>query len=963
MEEEYHVIKSSLKSILKPNNDIYTTINNDILRINNLVAQLYQFFRLLLLYEYRESIKNHKNGLIKYNFTIITPDIILICAKVLTKKSNSGKLNANMQQIYNYFDKFYEEHYKHLGYSNKIDGKNLSQSIKYEGITMMTSIENNIIYNFDKYVKQYVLSSFNDEHKLIILLTNEKEKKDKKKELQSELLNVYNDLLNNTLTSKPKYWNWIKIYKLVILPSNIKSSYESDIKSDPQKYIPYMIVMNEYFEKIGTPQYQFFPLRTSGIPNYCTFDTTVLVRLLIKDNRNRNEYLANITENKDTIWDLCFDMKASIFKNNKYKFDYAILTDGYAVSVRFISEKKYQQNIIIEEHKKASKQLTKIINNIRDPIEKEIILKQQEEIKEDNKFQRQLDREEFIKNLTIEEKEKFKRGKIEFPYLEELTKVEIDELRNSIRVYNDPGKRDLIKMKDENGTLFTYSNKQRLHEMNQEKYKNQINKFWGIEIKPSTKKKKRKPKKERKKGRNYKNHHTLGKKENLQLKKNKRKQNKINNKSPPNIENKIIEKKLIINEINIITNVLNKLVEININEQKDIDLNNNHFINILNNNTPKYFGNNLSIFKNLILSSILEQNRYIHNKYEYERKELLQQIKNINIILSQSERIFNNTYKSIEKFVKILLQLNNDEKLELIHNETNLKENIYDYDTYLLSITKINKKYYSSKLLIINNLAKANQTNYELKLKWNNLLELIVNIDDKYNEYKILNTQLKQLVNVPFEFNTQIPLIKPNTNIMDYSKDNLSKILELCMIHQLSNNTIFKRLKNIFYNIKTTIYDTSIQIQESNINEFIKNEQYKEKIILDQTHTESLIIELINKSEYKKKEKGKLIIMYSDYLERMWINNTNKIKIHINSLPHPDPNYISILIDSTNIKESSINNKKIALFLERDLTFLRIKKAGQLMFFPTEASTQHNVNGLTSVFGMGTGVSRILWPS
>lgn len=45
------------------------------------------------------------------------------------------------------------------------------------------------------------------------------------------------------------------------------------------------------------------------------------------------------------------------------------------------------------------------------------------------------------------------------------------------------------------------------------------------------------------------------------------------------------------------------------------------------------------------------------------------------------------------------------------------------------------------------------------------------------------------------------------------------------------------------------------------------------------------------------------------------------------------------------------------------LRAIEIKKAGQLMFFPTKASTQHNVNGLTSVFEMGTGISRILWPS
>ena len=109
------------------------------------------------------------------------------------------------------------------------------------------------------------------------------------------------DLLNNTLESNEKYHNWINLHKDKILPKLDKNTeYQSDINNDPQKYIKYMIYMNIELEKIGTKQFQFFPLITEIVPKYCTFDTKTLIELFIVQNKKK--YLDDISSYKDEIW-------------------------------------------------------------------------------------------------------------------------------------------------------------------------------------------------------------------------------------------------------------------------------------------------------------------------------------------------------------------------------------------------------------------------------------------------------------------------------------------------------------------------------------------------------------------------------------------------------------------------------------------------------------------------------------
>ncbi len=88
--------------------------------------------------------------------------------------------------------------------------------------------------------------------------------------------------------------------------------------------------------------YQFFPLRSTAISKYCTFDTKALVELFM--DSGKMDFFENIDENKKIIWGKYFNMNNKIFKNNNYNFDYTIITNGETVSIRFISREAEMKN-------------------------------------------------------------------------------------------------------------------------------------------------------------------------------------------------------------------------------------------------------------------------------------------------------------------------------------------------------------------------------------------------------------------------------------------------------------------------------------------------------------------------------------------------------------------------------------------------------------------------------------------
>lgn len=460
--EKYRVLKIQLSDIVN-NTNIIEKMFNATDRTNKLVIHTYQFLWLWILNKYHE----------KNDIPEITTDIIQMAFKTLTLKSIAGpNLKGKNKEDYDEFNKFYEEKYKDLGYENKLDGINLSQIIAYTSVSMLTCIENNIKMNFLNYIRKFVNCSYADHNKEILEKLKGIEKKEMNKILKKELCTVKEDLINNTLLSNEKYHKWIKEHRPFIAPKDTSKLTQLDINGNPQQFLKNMIYINIELEKLKKKLGQVFPLRKSIIPHHIPIDTKSVVELFFE--KDKGDYLKNITKYEKEVWEKIFKMNHKIFKLKNYTFNNYITTDCYTVSIHFIHNTYYEPDK--EKKENRINALKKDKENTKDmtPVEK-VIYKQQ---KKDNK--KKIEKENRIKikeqnaKLSKDEKKalnekKNKNKHIEFPYIEDLTEEQINHLMFNC-VYCDPGKNNLFTFIDDNDNVLTYTMRQRLHETKRLKY-------------------------------------------------------------------------------------------------------------------------------------------------------------------------------------------------------------------------------------------------------------------------------------------------------------------------------------------------------------------------------------------------------------------------------------------------------------------------------------------------------------
>lgn len=462
--DKYKVIKIPLKSIIRDDR-LTPKLLDAVVRSNKLIIHVYQFIRLWILKRY------HDSKIIPE----ITKDIIQMVFKALTIKSVGPNPKGENEKYYEEFKEFYETEYKKLGYNNKLDGTHLSQIIGYTSTEMVTAIENNIKANFLNYIKRFVNVSYYNIHKKILEDCIDSNKSTLKRDLKKELHIVKQDLINNTMLSDSKYHKWISLHRRNILPMDTTTVSQGDINSDPQKYIKCMIYMNVKLESLDGKLCQFFPLRKNIVPKYIPIDTKSIVEIFVDENPI--EYLSNITKYEKVVWNKYFRLSNPVFKLKHYTFNNYITTDCYSVSIHFL------HNDLLEKEKSKKEMMTDGRNKNREDCKnmtdeekaKRKQKKKDERKKEENEKRNKL-KEEYNKLSTVdkkafrEKKKKEKKSKqVEFPYLDELSEEQIDNLSfNSI--YCDPGKRDLFTFIDDNDNVLSYSMKQRLQETKRKKY-------------------------------------------------------------------------------------------------------------------------------------------------------------------------------------------------------------------------------------------------------------------------------------------------------------------------------------------------------------------------------------------------------------------------------------------------------------------------------------------------------------
>lgn len=207
--------------------------------------------------------------------------------------------------------------------------------------------------------------------------------------------------------------NWKLTHLSHILPSEIKKSIHYDIKVRPFEYLKGMLYMNSVMEKQESKLFQPLPLRNNIIPKHIIIDTASLINLFCpeKDKEGnkvkKGELLSNVKENQIEIWCNFLDMKNKIFKNKHYQFHNQIQTDGISCCLLFIRKD-------LKDKKWGS----------RVPI-----LQEQD-----------------------------------FYNIEDLSKEQLDTLKERNIVGCDPGKRSLVYMMDKNGNKLQYTAPQRKRE-------------------------------------------------------------------------------------------------------------------------------------------------------------------------------------------------------------------------------------------------------------------------------------------------------------------------------------------------------------------------------------------------------------------------------------------------------------------------------------------------------------------
>ena len=459
--DKYRCFKVPITAILHKDTNIaqqnMMILQDAISRANKITSKSYLLLRLWVLQKYHNDIVIPE----------ITTDTISMAMKSIMKPSSGPKPKGNNNLLLQEFQALYDFSLE--------DGKNLSAILDYYATTMLTSITNNIKIHFFDYVNRFINSYFKAIYKQEIM------NKVFKKQLFKELRIVKNDILNNTLLCDEKYHKWVNETRYKIVPKEYDTSYYYDVCCEPYKYLKHMIFMCLELERLQAKAFQFFPIQTNAIPRHIQVDTKAMVELFVDTKRDENLMkickfpvkdgkimsatsgnLNNcLEENKVFIWDYLWDVKQ---KRKNYQFDYTIITDGYATSLRFLHkdcvEEEQQKKDKKKQGKKALHGLTKEEKETRKETKKE----QQKELAKLLRKQRKENPPK--KTETTEELP-------EFPYIDELPM----EVLKGKHIFIDPGKRSLFTMMDNKGKFCSYTNGMRIKETKRLKYQSLLKNY------------------------------------------------------------------------------------------------------------------------------------------------------------------------------------------------------------------------------------------------------------------------------------------------------------------------------------------------------------------------------------------------------------------------------------------------------------------------------------------------------
>jgi hypothetical protein len=216
------------------------------------------------------------------------------------------------------------------------------------------------------------------------------------------------------LTDANEIFNlWKDTHLRNIIPENVKKSVYYDVKVRPFEYLKGMLYMNSVLEKQESKLFQPIPLRNNIIPKHIILDTACIINLFCPDKDKdgnkikKGELLSNVKDNQNEIWSNLLNLKHRIFKNKHYQFHNQIQTDGISCCLLFIrtdlKNKKWGSKVPVLEEQ-------------------------------------------------------------DFYNIEDLSKEQLDILKDRTIIGCDPGKRSLVYMMDNKGNKLQYTAPQRKRE-------------------------------------------------------------------------------------------------------------------------------------------------------------------------------------------------------------------------------------------------------------------------------------------------------------------------------------------------------------------------------------------------------------------------------------------------------------------------------------------------------------------
>ena len=423
-------IKTSMKSIIK-DVDTQKKINELVIRINDIVIDVYQFIKLYILKKLNDN----------QQLPVINSDFIKYCITALGTRDNRGKKIKEtplLQEILNFYTDEFQPINKHVKYQLN----NLSFTLPYVIISVETCIKNNIKEHFIKRLAKFInIFGCNYYEANYTGEIQDNNSKEYKKEKKTVLYKVKKCIIENKIEELPPFMNeWYNTVKNNITPTNIDKTMAYDCKTNEglSKYISISYYINNEFEKHNNKiskdieqlkvklekarkeetkkkynnqikdlncqiikLYQILPLRNSCVPKYIFIDSATLVNIL--GDGNKALLLEKLKDNRNNIWNTYFNMDKSVFKIKDYNFNYTLVTDGIGCSLHF-KHKNYKES------------------------------------KKDNA-------DNFENN--------------DLYYIDDLSDEQIEEFKNKKIVTADPGKKYLLYMMDDENKVLKYSSSQR----------------------------------------------------------------------------------------------------------------------------------------------------------------------------------------------------------------------------------------------------------------------------------------------------------------------------------------------------------------------------------------------------------------------------------------------------------------------------------------------------------------------